>query len=610
MNNAQFCLGGSSLQPDNFYCRGYTGNLVHVPSLSFYASADPTSSPVTLSVDPGNPGYVVNAAWNYGPGETQNPNQLGPPDYPPFTEPVVDTFHVDGELKGFFGTFGAGNFTVDVPLVVSPDDGHRTQSGYYAGGVLGQTTVLGARAQGYVVAANGQQNPFSSINPPQQPDGIMVEIAGQTTPITSCSPCVTVGLSAELLGQFWAATPTIGGNDGVVPWAQAGQPFQNPYGDGTGNNASVERGTIFQTTLTPADGTTPAIAETLPALLDTGTPDLSLQTNASPEQIAQVSSNGTEVNTGVVLQVSGVDPTSGDPIQGLPPSQLTLTNNTPPEPNSYDAGLSTSTNTIGLPFFLQNSVMFDLTNQVVGYTPFFVTNAPLMTTANGPLIVDDDNVWLGLAGVVSGAGGVTIDEGGAVQFSATNTYTGLTEVREDASLYLAGIGGIAASSGVLNDGVFDISRAWQPISIQTLAGSGETNLGGQNLILTNAAGIFSGVITDDGVIAGTTGGSLTLAGGFLTLAGDNTYTGPTRVERGNSYRQRRDQIRRLRRSCRRTCRNRIGWVDRCGRVIVSGRHDGIRKRNWYDERRRRSLIGQCHLSCRSQCGRRVRSVGD
>ena len=56
------------------------------------------------------------------------------------------------------------------------------------------------------------------------------------------------------------------------------------------------------------------------------------------------------------------------------------------------------TNTIGISFFLQNSVMHDLTNQMIGYTPFFVTDAPLATTLNGPLIVNGTNVPLGLAG--------------------------------------------------------------------------------------------------------------------------------------------------------------------------------------------------------------------
>src|SRR5262245_46398404 len=208
--NVQFCLGGSTpgnaVGPGTF-CRGYTGNLVQVPSLSFF---NPTVSLVTpfatLTTGTGpNNGYVVNAAYNYaGNGG-------------PFSSSIPPLFDF------FFGTFGAGNFAKNVQVVgttwVSPEKGPYTDTGYYAGGVLGQTIVSGA-TQGYVVAANGQANPVSSVNGPQQVNGINVTIGGQTMqPITNCNPCVTVGLTPQMQGQFWAAMPTLAGNAGVLPWA-------------------------------------------------------------------------------------------------------------------------------------------------------------------------------------------------------------------------------------------------------------------------------------------------------------------------------------------------------------------------------------------------------
>jgi outer membrane autotransporter protein len=535
MNYAQLCLAGG----DSTFCRGYTGNLVEVPSLEFYATTSGPTPVATLSANSG--GYVVNAAYNYG-ANANPPTNIGIP----FNGPVLDDF--------FFGTFGAGNFVTDVNVVpkdsLNPQDA--TASGYHAGGVLGQTIVTGVMAQGYVVAANGQKNPVSSVNPPQQVNGIDVMIGGQKKSVTPCSPCVTVGLTPEMLGQFWAATPTVGGNGGkagVIPWAEptpedkANKPkkyeFQNPYAPGTkGNNASTERGTIFQTTLTPPGGRTSVISERFPGLLDSGTPTLNLKTNASQRQINRVSSSGTGcltsangcvVNNGVKLTAAGLDP-QGKAIPGLPTTTMTLTDDAS-GPETYDADLNNSRNTIGISFFLQNSVMYDLTNQVTGYTPFFVTDAPLVTTAGGSLIVDGNNVWLGLAGVISGAGGVELRDGGKVQLSATNSYTGLTQVLKGAELYVSGPGSIAASSGVLNDGVFDISRAWSAVSIQDLTGSGNTYLGGQNLIITNAAGTFSGRISDGGGYLGYpgTGGSLTVAGGALILSGDNTYSGGTSI---------------------------------------------------------------------------------
>jgi uncharacterized protein with beta-barrel porin domain len=212
----------------------------------------------------------------------------------------------------------------------------------------------------------------------------------------------------------------------------------------------------------------------------------------------------------------------------------------------YDSGDNGPgvTNTLGISFFLQNSVLFDLDNNAVGYTPFFVTDSNLATTANGPLIVGATNVPLGLAGVISGPGGVTVNSGGAVQLSATNTYTGATTIAGASGglppgvLLISGPGSIAASAGVVNNGIFDISGAWPTssgfgnVNIQTLSGTGQVNLGSNNLTLTNANGTFSGTISDGGYYSGS-GGSLTLAGGNFTFAGLGTYTGGTYVTGGN-----------------------------------------------------------------------------
>jgi len=516
MNDAEFCYGNSVSSQG--FCRGWTGNLVHVNELGFHQQGDPTAT-ATLAAQPG---YVMTAGSTYV-DQTQTaynfPFDNGPPMY-----------------GYFWGVFGAGNFAPEVKLL--NDDGSTSPSGYHAGGILGQTIVDGVMAQGYMVAANGQRNPLSNINGPQQVDGITVEIGGETRPITSCSPCVTVGLTAEMLGQFWAATPTVGGDEGragVIPWARHGQPFQNPYGGDVQNNASEEDGTDFTTTMTSADG---SVHTTAGGLLDTGTGTLNLGVHDSPS-LGNISTeyqdhpdclhqSGCSVNAGVALEISGSH--NGHPIAGLPPTEMTVTQDTNATFNAQLQNVEVQ-NTIGLAFYTQNAVLYDLTNRVIGYTPFFVTDAALATTADGPLVVDGDNVWLGLAGIVSGAGGIRIEEGGKVQLSAANTYSGRTQILSGADLYISGPGSVAASSGVSNDGIFDISRAWAPVSIQDLTGSGRTRLGGQTLIITHAAGTFSGIISDNGVFPGT-GGGLTLADGLLTLSGDNTYTGATRVKNG------------------------------------------------------------------------------
>ena len=124
-----------------------------------------------------------------------------------------------------------------------------------------------------------------------------------------------------------------------------------------------------------------------------------------------------------------------------------------------------------------------------------------------------------LSGAISGAGSLTQNGTGALTLTGLNSYAGLTTIASG-TLALTGTGSIAFSSGVVDDGTFDISASSAPgASIATLSGSGAVALGGNTLTLTNASGTFGGAI-------GGTGG-LNLALGTETLAGANTYTGTT-----------------------------------------------------------------------------------
>ncbi|WP_294197536.1 autotransporter domain-containing protein [uncultured Sphingomonas sp.] len=121
-------------------------------------------------------------------------------------------------------------------------------------------------------------------------------------------------------------------------------------------------------------------------------------------------------------------------------------------------------------------------------------------------------------GTIAGTGGVSVT-GGTQQLAGANTFTGRTVIAQNAALGLAGDGSLATSSGVTANGTFDIAPHNGDATIRTLDGAGNVTLGGNKLILTNAADRF------DGTIAGT--GGVTVTGGTQQLAGANTFTGRT-----------------------------------------------------------------------------------
>ncbi|MFS2021599.1 autotransporter-associated beta strand repeat-containing protein, partial [Massilia sp. CT11-108] len=81
------------------------------------------------------------------------------------------------------------------------------------------------------------------------------------------------------------------------------------------------------------------------------------------------------------------------------------------------------------------------------------------------------------AGSIYGSGGLTI-AGGTQVLSGTNTYNGATSIDQGGALALSGSGGIALSSGVANNGVFDIAATNNGAEVRTLSGSGAVLLGG------------------------------------------------------------------------------------------------------------------------------------
>ncbi|WP_426441653.1 autotransporter outer membrane beta-barrel domain-containing protein [Bradyrhizobium genosp. P] len=166
---------------------------------------------------------------------------------------------------------------------------------------------------------------------------------------------------------------------------------------------------------------------------------------------------------------------------------------------------------------------------------FDVAGVGIVALGSKTLTITNGSLFAGIVqdgGIGGGTGGnLVIANGADQQLAGTNTYTGTTMIVAGGELDLvnSGIanGSIATSSGVVNNGIFDISNLTSGgTSIKSLSGAatGSVNLGGNTLTITNANGNFAGVIGDGGA-----GGNLVIAGGTQILSGINAYTGTTTV---------------------------------------------------------------------------------
>ncbi len=136
----------------------------------------------------------------------------------------------------------------------------------------------------------------------------------------------------------------------------------------------------------------------------------------------------------------------------------------------------------------------------------------------------------GSLGVSGDTGGFTVSGGTQSLIAVTGNYTGATTIGTGANLTLDGATNISTSSGVIDNGTFDISSNGNT-SIKTLTGTGgQVNLGSLTLTITAASGAFSGNLG----AAGDAGG-FTIAGGTQTLSAvTGNYGGATNIASGAS----------------------------------------------------------------------------
>lgn len=134
-------------------------------------------------------------------------------------------------------------------------------------------------------------------------------------------------------------------------------------------------------------------------------------------------------------------------------------------------------------------------------------------------------------GVLSGTGSFTLDGGssfGSLTLTQASTYSGATTVN-GGTLVLSGNGTLgpgALELGAL--GSFDISAASAPVTVPSVTGAGNINLGA-NLL---AEGGDNSDQTLSGVISGTGGNFIKNGTGTLTLSGANSFTGGFTLDSG------------------------------------------------------------------------------
>ncbi|RJL20900.1 autotransporter outer membrane beta-barrel domain-containing protein [Paracoccus siganidrum] len=411
-----------------------------------------------------------------------------------------------------WGTFGAGNYLRKEWASTS--------------GLIGRATKTG-----YVIAANGNS------------------VSGKQDLTPGCSPCLIVDVNSAVRAQFTS----------VMPWGDksAVDAKDNlPNFPGSGAPASAEFEGNYTLAFGDDDGA-PSITK-VATLLDTGTPGGGQITISTARLNALVASGvKVDIDKDGNKTIPSLNLVAGDGMPvGLSNIDVVEIEGNADTPVQFIAGMD---------FFVSQSVMYDLENQSTAYTPYFVsannftTDTPAVdeiglsrVTAQmgSPFPMKDDDGteytvgYFGAAGVISGAGDLTVAKHAQLRLSNANTYTGQTVIEADGTLELAGIGSIETSSRVVADGTLDIgdkgnrialwgvSDAYNDARIRSLSGSGTVLLYDRNLVLTAAQDSFSGTIIDLDAEKKHHGGGLIVQGGVQTLAGNNQYTGATTINTG------------------------------------------------------------------------------
>ena len=149
-------------------------------------------------------------------------------------------------------------------------------------------------------------------------------------------------------------------------------------------------------------------------------------------------------------------------------------------------------------------------------TPATLTTTADMTMANAisvtgdPIISVAPSTTFTVSTPITGTGDIEVAGGGTLALTAINTYTGPSIIDAGSTLVLSGSGSIATSSGVTNNGAFNITGKTTNVSVATYTQSATGTLA-MNLAPTNTQQL--------NVV-----GAAALAGGLSLSASSGAYT--------------------------------------------------------------------------------------
>ena len=462
---------------------------------------------------------------------------------------VGSTFSLTGTLQIGAGGTAVGNVTDNSALAfdrsgtltfggVISGTGSLTQLGTgttiltgantYSGGTMISGGTLALSGAGTIASSSGViDNGTFDISASNAPGATITTLSGTGGVTLGANTLTLSNASAGANGTFGGA---ISGTGGLT--LAAGTETL------TGANTYTGNTTISAGTLALSGAGTIASSS---GVIDNGTFDISAS-NAPGATITTLSGTGgvtLGANTLTLSNASaGANGTFGGAISGTGGLTLAAGTETLTGANTYTGNTTISAGTLAL----SGAGMIASSSGVIDNGTFDISasNAPGATittlSGTGGVTLGANTLTLSNAsagangtfgGAISGTGGLTL-AAGTETLTGANTYTGNTTISAG-TLALSGAGTIASSSGVIDNGTFDISASNAPgATITTLSGTGGVTLGANTLTLSNASAGANG--TFGGAISGT--GGLTLAAGTETLTGANTYTGNTTISAG------------------------------------------------------------------------------